>query len=128
LEEARDAIADLVEEHLDTLVTVPFARPGSEFHFASNHYLALPGEREVWTPQELREGIPLIPLNSLFYHFHESRLRGEEDSDDFSRWLRSQFGESRVVERLRGIDFYFYSLEDLRRRFLAILDDGEGAP
>lgn len=127
LEEARVVLVDLMEEHLDGLHMVPWVRPGFEFHFASGHYLALPGEREAWTLDELRRDLADVPLSSLFYHFHEARLREPgDDSDDFSRWIEGQFGTLPAVERLRRLDFYFFSLDDLRQRILAILDEPAG--
>jgi hypothetical protein len=121
IEEAREAIIDIVEEHLETVATVPWARPGFAFHFASGMYFALPGQREAWTLEEFREGIAQIPLSSLYYHFHEARLRGEDDEDDFSSWLTAELGRVDLAERLRGIDFYLFSLEELRLRVVGIL-------
>jgi hypothetical protein len=127
LEEARTALADVIEEHLDGVAMVPWARSGSEFHFASGHFMALASEREVYSVRELREAIAEVPLSSLYYHFHESRLREpREDSDDFSRWIEREFGPHPVSRRLRTLDFSFFSLEDLRARILAVLDGEDG--
>ncbi len=125
IEDDRAAIVEIVEEHLESVSTVPWARPGFEFYFASGRYFALPSGREAWTLGELREGVSQIPLSSLYYHFHEARLRGQDDEDDFSRWLTDGLGRDDLSERLRGIDFYLFSLEELRQRVVAILG-GEG--
>ena len=129
LETARELILDLIEEHLDELPMVPFVRPGREFHLCSGHYLALPSQREVWTLQEMRDALADLSLGSLFYHFHDARLREPgDDSDDFSRWIDGQFGSHPIVQALRGLDFYFFSLEDLRRRLVTIFDDHRVEP
>jgi len=123
-EEARGCIVDLLEDHLDELPLVPWVRRGREFHLASSLFLALPGGREVWTIAELHEALRNVSLGSLYYHFHEARLREPyDDVDDFSRWLVGQFGASPIAEALKGIDFYFFSLEDLRERLVWILDE-----
>jgi hypothetical protein len=131
LESARSTIADLIEEHLDAAPMVPWARPGFEFHFASGHFMALPSEREAWTLEELLAALRDVSLSSLYFHFHESRLRDPgDDSDDFSRWIEGQFGLHPIARRLRAIDFYFFSLEDLRQRIIAVFEDelrGEAA-
>jgi hypothetical protein len=127
IENARAAIVDLVEEDLESSATVPWARPGFEFHFASGIYFALPGQREAWTLEELRSGISQIPLSSLYFHFHEARLRGDDDEDDFSRWLEQELGRSELALKLRGIDFYLFSLEELRHRLVSILDGTDDA-
>jgi len=124
LEAARAAIADVIDEHLDGTPLVPWARPGFEFYFASGLFMALPSERDAWTLPELQDGIADTPLSSLYYHFHESRLRApRDDSDDFSRWIVGQFGPHRIAHRLRAIDFYFFSLQDLRDRVLQIFTE-----
>jgi hypothetical protein len=128
IEDARAAILEIVEEHLDAAATVPWARPGFEFHFASGTYFALPGNREAWSLLELRDGISEIPLSSLYYHFHEARLRGEDDEDDFSRWLEDQLDRVDLAERLHRIDFYLFSLEELRQRVVAVLDGADDTP
>ena len=127
LPEVTIKIIEIVEEHLDTVATVPWARPGLAFHFASGMFFALPGGREAWTLDELRTGVSEIPLSSLYYHFHEARLRGDDDEDDFSSWLTNQLGRDDVALRLRAIDFYLFSLEELRQRVVGILA-GEEEP
>jgi hypothetical protein len=123
LESARSALADVMEDHLDGLAFVPWARPGAEFHLSSGHYFALPGDREAWTLGELQDHLAEAPLNSLYYHFHEARLRGPgDDSDDFSRWIEGQFGHLPLVDAFRRIDFFFYGLEELRARLTGLLD------
>ncbi|HEX4826126.1 MAG TPA: DUF5752 family protein [Candidatus Polarisedimenticolaceae bacterium] len=122
IEDTRAAIVEILEEHLDEVATVPWARPGFGFHFASGIYFALPGERAAYTLPELRDAITEIPLSSLYFHFHEARLRGTDDADDFSRWIEDELGRVDVAERLRRIDFYLFSLEELRQRIVTILN------
>ncbi len=127
LEAAREALIDIMEEHLEGLPLVPWARPGAEFHSSSGLYFALPGEREAWTLGELRDQIAAVPLNAIYYHFHEARLRGPgDDSDDFSRWIDGQYGSLPLVDAFRRIDFFFYGLEELRLRLVALMDQHAG--
>jgi hypothetical protein len=125
LERARDAIVEIVEEHLDGLPTVPWVRPGSDFHFSRGRYLALPSGRLAWTLTELREELQSLSLSSLYFHFHEARLRGPgDDADDFSRWIGGQLEAAPVVNRMLAIDWYFLSLSELRGRLVAAIDGG----
>jgi hypothetical protein len=130
LERAREVLVDVIEEHLESLPATPYVRPGFEFHFARGHYLALPGEREVSTLAAMRDALTEVPASTLFYHFHEARLRdGAGGCDDFSRWIEGQFGALPIVETLRDVDFELFSLEELRDRLLEIFDshrDGGG--
>lgn len=131
VEALRGEIVNLLEDHLDELPMVPWARPGREFHFARGHFLALPGEHTAWTLAEMRDTLAQIPLSSLFFHFEEARLsHGDDDADDFSRWIEDQFGDHPLVAQLRRIDFYLYSLADLRVRIVGAFDAhrGEAVP
>jgi hypothetical protein len=128
IEEARAAIVDIVEDHLESVATVPWVRPGFEFYFASGTYFPLPGGREAWTLSELRAGVAEVPLSSLYFHFYEARLRGEDGEDDFSRWLAAELDRHDLAERLQRIDFYLFSLEELRQRVVAVLDGADEAP
>jgi hypothetical protein len=125
IEDTRAAVVDILEEHLDAQATVPWARPGLEFHFSSGIYFALPGLRCASTLAELAQGVAEIPLSSVYYHFHEARLRGSDDEDDFSKWLEEELGRSDLAERLRRIDFYLFSLEELRQQIIAVCAEGQ---
>lgn len=127
LERAREAIVEVVEEHLDRTPMIPWARRGLEFHFSAGHYLALSSGLQAWTLGELRDALAAAPLNSIYFHFYEARLRGPgDDADDFSRWIADQFGTGPIDEQLRRLDFYFFSLEELRRRVVAVFDAVRG--
>jgi len=128
LEQAREHLTRLLEEHLDTLMVMPAARPGMEFHFSCGHYMTMPGEKVAWSLDELRARLEEVPASSIFLHFHEAKLRGGSSGrDDFSTWTLEQFGSHPFVESLKTLDFYFYTLEDLRSRILEAYDSGREA-
>ena len=60
---------------------------------------------------------------SLFYHVHEAHRRPDGQSDDFSDWLEREGVDAAVVARLRGIDFHFLNLNQLRRELIAALGE-----
>lgn len=127
LEEARDIMVDIIEEHIEDIPMVPWVRPGFEFHFASGHYIAIPSGLECWSMAELRDAVAAVHMNSIYYHFHEARLRGSDhDVDDFTRWIEGQFGEHPVATGLRKVDFYFFSLEELRWQIVRVFDEFSG--
>ena len=48
--------------------------------------------------------------------------------DDFSFWIEYNFDLPKLVEAIRDIDIYFYSLPELRRTLLALFNEHlEGA-
>ena len=75
------------------------------------------GERIV-TPAALMEAIERMALRSLFYHVHDARRRTAGQSDDFSLWLDKHGAETSLAATLRGIDFYFLNLSQLRQSLI----------
>jgi hypothetical protein len=59
-----------------------------------------------------------MPSRSLFYHVHDARRRTGGKSDDFSQWLEEAGAEASLVAMLRGIDFYFLNLSQLRQALI----------
>ncbi|MFQ6032144.1 MAG: DUF5752 family protein, partial [Candidatus Zixiibacteriota bacterium] len=60
--------------------------------------------------------------SSIYYHFFESRQRLHQDVDDFSFWIEDNFNYPELVRQMRNIDFYLYSLLELRERIIQILE------
>lgn len=64
---------------------------------------------------------------SVYYHFLEARRRLAGGIDDFSAWLHEDPEKYRkLIEALKSIDFYFYSLPELRRQIVAAVHVGKG--
>lgn len=122
LERTRERIVEIVEDHLDTLVTVPWTRPGFELHFAAGHFVALPTERRAWTLPGLRRGVAAIPASSIYHHVHDAQLRSPDRVDDLSRWTADELGRTDVARAMRGLDTRLLGLEEYRRQAVRILE------
>jgi hypothetical protein len=70
---------------------------------------------------EFKNALIKVNHNSIYYHFFESRQKLNQDVDDFSVWIENNFDCPDLVEQLRSIDFYLYSLLELRERIIQIL-------
>lgn len=122
--EAKEYLMEIIEEHLWDLPTIPWARPGSEFYFAYATTIVLPLGIEISSLQELKKTLNIIPESSLYFHFYEARKRKKEkEHDDFSIWIEEHFDRSALVKKIREIDFYFFSLEETRKKLINILND-----
>ncbi len=94
---------------------VPWCRPGLELHLMGSHLIAYDTGERVETPAALLEAIQRMSLRSLFYHVHDARRRTAGQSDDFSLWLEKCGADASLVAAIRGIDFYFLNLSQLRQ-------------
>ena len=73
--------------------------------------------------KSFREILPTISLYSLYYHFIESRLETKFECDDFSIWIEESLAMPELAKRIRSIDIHVYTLEGLRERIIAIIEE-----
>lgn len=128
MEELRQVFLRLLDEHLGVEGgTVREAPPGEPFHLIVPRTILYPLDLTASTVPELAEGIAAVPVDSIFFHFFEARLRNRRETNDFSHWLEAQLGERELARSISNIDPYVLSLEELRGRTRAILESSGGA-
>jgi hypothetical protein len=116
----RAALINMTEERLWGLEHVPWCRPGLKMHLIGSRLIAYDTGDRVDTPAALLEAIERISPRSVFFHVHEARRRTEGHSDDFSLWLEKYGADPCLVAELRGIDFYFLNLSQLRHALIEV--------
>jgi hypothetical protein len=122
LEDLRDALITIIDDHLDEQAYPRAVLPGKEFFLNKTFSIVMPTGRWALTLRQFRDHLAEVDDSSIYYHVLESRLRLHQRADDFSRWLEDCLGLSKLAERIRRIDPYFSTLEDVRREILAIID------
>lgn len=118
LEAVRTTLVEIIEDRLWSLDRVPWCRSGLELHLIQSHLIAFDTGERINTPAALAEAIQHMPRRSLFYHVHEARRRTRGLTDDFSAWLEAIEADPALVNRIRGIDFYFLNLNQLRQELV----------
>ncbi len=121
--ELKERVVDIVEEYLWDNPSPPWAKPGYEFFFSRSATLILPTDVVVYTLEEFVEGLKELGLGAIYYHFFEARHRLKENVDDFSRWIEENFRCPELVKKIREIDPYFYSLEELRQTIIELVQE-----
>ncbi len=118
LEEIRKALLEILERD-HSLRPEAFDRPAYEpFYFCEAEEIAIPSEFQAHTLQELAEGIRLMSLHTLHYHFINSRLRVRLRTNDFSHWIGDSLGFPALADKLDHIDIYTNTLDSVRREIL----------
>lgn len=122
--QTKENLVEIIEEHMWDLPTIPWVRSGSEFWFSSATSIVLPLDIKISTLKEFRKALNIIPDSSLYFHFCEARkIRKEKKHDDFSLWIENNFEKKELVRKIREIDFYFFSLEEIRKKLIGILEN-----
>ncbi len=122
VEDLRESLVDIIEDHMWESPIIPWARSGSEFFFNESTTIVIPTGIKARNLTEFENALIKVNTSSIYYHFFESRQRLGQDVDDFSFWIESNFDCPNLVKRIRNIDFYLYSLLELRERTIQILE------
>ncbi len=115
VEALRQELIEKIETRLDEEETIHWVKRENAFHFIRSIIIVFASTIKISHPQELPAKIPLLPPNSIFYHFIDARSRTAEKIDDFSSWLKT-FGDvyQPLIDDIQTIDPYFLSLTELR--------------
>jgi Family of unknown function (DUF5752) len=121
IEDLRRWLIEVIEERLDEIDYIPWARTGHQFHFTRSQIVVFDTHARIEFPKELQERIPRMSLGSIFYHFIDARRRTDHGNDDFSQWLLSLGGEyAELAGTIAAIDPYFTTLAALRNELHAV--------
>jgi hypothetical protein len=72
--------------------------------------------------KSFRQLLDTISVDSLYFHFIESRLYTHLESDDFSTWLEHSLNLKSLAAEVRSIDITVYTLDELRQKITQVID------
>ena len=117
LEDLRQEMVEVVEEHLDRTEFVPWARADQQFHFLQSQTVVFDTGSRFNHPSEIVDELPGLSTGSIFYHFIDARSRTPERHDDFTVWLKGYESANEYDELCKilcSVDPYFSSLKEIR--------------
>jgi uncharacterized protein DUF5752 len=117
LEDLRQTLLDVIEDHLAENEYPAWAIPSQGFHFLTSRVVVFDTGRSLETIEELGKCIPEMTTGSIYYHYIEARRRQPNNEDDFSMWMM-QWGDDTKSLRddLDKVDYYFWTLQEIRKR------------
>jgi len=118
LEDVREEIIEIIDDHLTTIKIIPFVINGQPFYFMKSRIIEVPSGVHVNSLLEFRNALINIDASAIYYHIFESRLRVQKKRSDFSIWVRDILGLNELSEKFESIDCYMYSLEGLREKMI----------
>lgn len=123
-------ISDLRNELLrvldDYLAIFPEPRAsisGDEFYFNETVTLIFSVGIRAKNLAEFLTAIRYIDAGSIYYHFYEARVRLGKGIDDFSRWIEDYFGKKELAERIRSIDPFMHTIEEIREHIAESVEE-----
>lgn len=112
--ELRKRLVNVIDEYLELLPEPREALSGDEFHFNETITLVFPMGIRARNLAEFLTAIRFVSSDSIYYHFFEARIRLGGGIDDFSRWIEDIFGKKDLAERIRAIDPFMHTLEEIQ--------------
>ncbi len=76
--------------------------------------------------KSFRDLLATISIDSIYFHFIESRLSTHLQFDDFSTWIEESLELPNLANRIREIDINVYTLEGLSEQIVELIDEHLG--
>ena len=122
LEELREEILTIIDDHLSHLSIVPRVVFGEPFDFMQSRIVEVPIGAPAVTLEEFRAGLATIQPSAIYFHTIEAPRRLARPETDFAAWLREGLGLDRLAAAVNRVDPHAGSLERLRTELLRLLD------
>ena len=122
LEDLREEIISIIDDHLSRMPIVPRVVFGRPFYFHRSRILEVPMGVEARTLGEFRRAVSEIDVSAIYFHMFEAHFRLHREESDFSAWIRTGLGLPDLADRIRAINPYLGSLERLRSSLLTACD------
>jgi hypothetical protein len=126
IEDLRTALIGAIDDYLLHSPEPRRAMEGDEFFFNDTVTLVFPIGIRARNLAEFLSAVKYIDPAAIYYHFFEARIRtqrGTGGKDDFSRWIEDVLGNKDLADRLRAIDPFMHSLEDIRWRIAQAVEE-----
>ena len=117
IEDLRAALVHTIDSYLHAQPRSA-DRPAFEPFFFETREIAISLESHASNLTELAKGIRWLSLQSLHYHFVNSRLRLHRRTNDFSRWAETELDFPELAARIDRVDFYTNTLQGVREEIL----------
>lgn len=121
----RNKFIATIDDYLrsNSLAKLKFSREGEEFHFMKSVSFVLPTSYIAYDLKEFVQVLKQITIDSIYFHIFEARLRLNRESSDFSYWIDTSLGDKGLAGEISRLDPYTYTLEELRKRVIAIIEE-----
>lgn len=128
LEDLREEILTIIDDHLSHLNIVPRVIFGEPFDFMQSRVVEVPTGITADSLETFRAGLAVIPPSSIYFHTIEAPRRLTRPEMDFVVWLREGLGLPKLAAAFNRVDPYAGSLERLRTELLRLCDAELGLP
>lgn len=117
----REQFVSMIDAYLNGKPTVRDAPPGLELSLCEATSTLVPTGRTAATPDEFLCGLEASTPDEVFHHLIEARWPAHTVEHDPMWWLE-QGGHAAMAERLRSLQPFVFTLEELRVRAIGVFE------
>jgi Family of unknown function (DUF5752) len=122
LEELRDELVAIIDEHVTAMHTVPRVLFGNPLSFIQSHLIEVATGFEARTLEDFRRCVADVDQSALYLHALHSRVARHVHGGDFARWIGEDQGRPALAEVIAHMSPYLGGLERMRQETLRLLD------
>ncbi len=124
----REEIAKTIDSYLEnhSIAKIKFTRIEESFHFIKSISFVIPTEYVATDLREFLDILKKITFDSIYFHIFEARLRLEKGKNDFSNWIETSLGDLELAVEISRLDPYTFTLENLRKKIISIIEKRMG--
>lgn len=123
IESLRRRIVETTESYRDQNPAVFQKTADKPFYLLDAIRIVYLTDKFAYDLKSFRQLLDTISVDSLYFHFIESRLYTQLQSDDFSTWIEQSLNDRELAQKIKAIDINVYTLEELRERIVQIIDE-----
>lgn len=117
----RERLVAVFDEHMAGHRCSARAPAGMEFYFMRANSVVVRTPHTANDLPSFIDALERVSIGSLYHHMFEAKLRHEHGGSDFALWLEQELGLASAARKIAGLDPYFMTLQDIRRRIVEIL-------
>lgn len=123
IDSLRRELIRVIDDYLKRFPEPRDTRPGEGFYFNETVTLVFPAGVRAKNLAEFVIAVKYVDASSLYYHFFDARQRLGGKMNDFSEWLSAGLNKQEIADKLMKIDPFVLSLEGIRERIIAALEE-----
>ena len=121
IEDLRKAILEQIELWLEKNEDVDCHDPRKRFYFMSCQTFVISTGYRTDNLKDFLEILRVVDINSIYFHIFEAKMRLKKEMNDFQSWL-IEIDRKDLSDKLSNLDPYNITLENLRKKIIAIIE------
>jgi hypothetical protein len=122
----RERLIHIIETYLQKNPRAATRAAMEPFYLMASDLVVVPTPYVARNLEEFADGLRKVSIHAIYYHFIDARLRLKLNSNDFSVWLEKELDFPKSANKVKRIDIYTSTLEDVRRGILKVIETEMG--